>query len=165
MVPYKFMQLMILVGIFYIVSLLIPQTVDFVRCFIFCNTLPRGNFAGSYFLKTRICCFIPHIYVILPASLYRVMSNLTTTVKILSLLLITSPLHAKPPEASAILILSPLASLVDSSTWVNRTLPATFIKRLTHSPSSKLLWPIKVLCLLYSTYECAGIMQPQATEI
>uniref|UniRef100_A0A6N2LK09 Uncharacterized protein n=1 Tax=Salix viminalis TaxID=40686 RepID=A0A6N2LK09_SALVM len=42
---------MILVGIFYIVSLLIPQTVDFVRCFIICNTLPRGNFAAGRDLK------------------------------------------------------------------------------------------------------------------
>ena len=52
MVQCKFMQLMILVGIFYIVSLQIPQSVDFVLCSIICNTLhslPWGNFAGGFF--------------------------------------------------------------------------------------------------------------------
>jgi hypothetical protein len=58
---------MILVGIFYIVSLQIPQSVDFVLVQLsvtHCIHCLEGTLLVVFFLKkTLTCCFIPHIYI------------------------------------------------------------------------------------------------------
>lgn len=79
MVLCKFMQLMILVGIFYSVPA-DPQSVDFVLLQLsgtHCIHCLEGTLLVVFFFKKTLTCvsFLTSIYVLYPPSVYRIMFN------------------------------------------------------------------------------------------